>query len=255
MTTVPGRAGRRVTCGLTAVIATVSVVLLAVQPPAGAATGGRPRPAPHATKTRSIQHERYIRHSGRTGDASAARTEPGAGKSPRAAGPRAIAVPSIGLAADLVPLGGPDRDSGPGDLSLPVPPLARAASDAGWYQFTSVPGTAGNAVIVGHVDTYVGPAVFYNLYQLRPGDAIYVVTGGTRQRFDVTSVRELAKPSFPVNQVFGSTERHMLWLITCGGAFDFETGHYLDNIVVSAAWAPSAEKAMGTHKKARAKRS
>jgi LPXTG-site transpeptidase (sortase) family protein len=254
MTTVPGRVGRRVTYGLAAVIAAVSVVL-AGQPPVGAVTGGRSRNTQHATKTRNIQHERYIRHIGKTGDASGARTKPRAGKSPQAAQPRAIAVPSIGLAADLMPLGGPDGGSGPEGLSLPVPPLARAASDAGWYQFTSVPGTAGNAVIVGHVDTFIGPAVFYNLYQLRPGDAIYVVTGGTRQRFDVTSVRELPKPSFPVNQVFGSTERHMLWLITCGGAFDSETGHYMDNIVVSATWAPPVEKHLGPRKKAHEKRS
>ena len=131
-------------------------------------------------------------------------------------------------------LGGPRGTAGVGGLSLPVPPLATAVRDAGWYSFTAVPGAAGNAVIVGHVDTYAGPAVFYNLYRLRPGDPVYVDAGGTRRRFDVTSVREMPKPSFPVNQVFGRTKRHMLWLITCGGAFDDETRHYLDNIVVSA---------------------
>ena len=135
-------------------------------------------------------------------------------------------------------LSGPGGPAGVDGLSLPVPPLARAASDAGWYNFTAVPGGAGNAVIVGHVDTYTGPAVFYNLYQLRPGDQVYVDADGTRRRFDVTSVREMPKPSLPVNQVFGGTKRHMLWLITCGGAFDYETGHYLDNIVVSATWDP-----------------
>jgi sortase (surface protein transpeptidase) len=140
-----------------------------------------------------------------------------------------------------MPLGGPSATASLDGFSLPVPPLARAAFDAGWYQFTAVPGAAGNAVIAGHVDTYVGPAVFYNLYQLRPGDPIFVDADGTRQRFDVTSVRELPKMSFPVNQVFGGTTRHMLWLITCGGAFDYETGHYLSNIVVSAAWIPAAK--------------
>ncbi len=105
-----------------------------------------------------------------------------------------------------------------------------------------MPGAAGNAVIVGHVDTYIGPAVFYNLYLLRPGDPVYVSADGTRQRFDVTSVRELPKPGFPVNQVFGGTKRHVLWLITCGGAFDYETRHYLDNIVVSATWVPAQKK-------------
>ena len=159
----------------------------------------------------------------------------------KAAPPWTIAAPSIGLATDLMTLGGPGGAAGLDALSLPVPPLAKAATDAGWYQFTAVPGAAGNAVIVGHVDTYVGAAVFYNLYQLRPGDPVYVDADGTRQRFDVTSVRELPKPSFPVNQVFGGTTRHMLWLITCGGAFDYETGHYLSNIVVSATWVPATK--------------
>ena len=149
------------------------------------------------------------------------------------------------MAANLVPLGAPDGSAGPDALSLPVPPLTKAAAETGWYRFTAVPGAAGNAVIVGHVDTYIGPAVFYNLYLLRPGAPVYVVADGTRQRFDVTSVRELPKPSFPVSQVFGSTKRHMLWLITCGGAFDYETRHYLDNIVVSASWVPGRGKVPG----------
>jgi hypothetical protein len=105
------------------------------------------------------------------------------------------------------------------------------------------------------VDTFIGPAVFYNLYQLRPGDRVYVDAGGARQRFDVNWVRELPKPSFPVNQVFGSTGKHRLWLITCGGAFDYKTGHYLDNIVVSATWIPPAGKHSGSPEKSGVKRS
>jgi sortase (surface protein transpeptidase) len=88
------------------------------------------------------------------------------------------------------------------------------------------------------VDTYVGAAVFYYLYLLRPGDGIDVTAGGARQHFKVTSVREVSKDQFPVSQVFGTTGKHRLWLITCGGAFDYATGHYLDNIIVSAAWQP-----------------
>ena len=178
------------------------------------------------------------------------------GKASRAAAPWTLSAPSVGLATRLMTLGGPGGTGGTAGadvLSLPVPPLARAASDAGWYDFSAVPGAAGNAVIVGHVDTYIGPAVFYHLYQLRPGDPVYVDADGTRRRFDVTSVREMPKPSFPVDQVFGSTKRHILWLITCGGAFDYETRHYLDNIVVSATWDPPAKERTG--EKEHAKRS
>lgn len=149
--------------------------------------------------------------------------------------PWEVEIPAIGVAADLATLGDPD---GP---TLPVPPLSRAATEAGWYRFTSVPGSAGNSVIVGHVDTYVGPAVFYNLYRLLPGDAIYVETGAATVRFAVRWVHEIAKAQFPVNQVFGETGKHQLWLITCGGAFDYQTGHYLDNIIVSAVWQPAVK--------------
>ncbi len=45
-----------------------------------------------------------------------------------AAGPWTLSAPSIGLAADLMTLGGPDGPAGLDGLSLPVPPLARAAT-------------------------------------------------------------------------------------------------------------------------------
>jgi LPXTG-site transpeptidase (sortase) family protein len=169
---------------------------------------------------------------------------------PGRARPPAIEIPAIGVRASLATLGDPTAADGPGGLLLPVPPLAKAAVEAGWYRFTAVPGAPGNAVIAGHVDTYAGPGVFYDLYLLRRGDAVYVTAGNGRQRFTVTSVRELPKAGFPVNQVFGATSKHRLWLITCGGDFDYVTGHYLENIVVSADWnpvrpAPAARKSRG----------
>ena len=236
MTTGPRRVGYRTACGVAAIIATVSPAL-ASGSPASAAADAHSRHPPGAAETRDIRHERHIQGVRETRGAGQAR------KARAAARPWTITVPSIGVATNLVPLGAPDGSAGPDALSLPVPPLTKAATETGWYRFTAVPGAAGNAVIVGHVDTYIGPAVFYNLYRLRPGAPVYVVADGTRQRFDVTSVRELPKPSFPVSQVFGSTKRHMLWLITCGGAFDYETRHYLDNIVVSASWVPGHGKA------------
>jgi LPXTG-site transpeptidase (sortase) family protein len=242
MTPVARQARRQVIFGLVAISMAISAVL-AGESSAGAAINAgsahSPRNAAHsahsprATVKRDMRHERVLRDAPDTRHArrpGARRTSAGPRKP---AAPQAIAIPSAGIAARLMTIGGA---TGPAGLSLPVPPLAKAATDAGWYTFTAVPGAAGNAVIAGHVDTYVGPGVFYNLYQLRPGDPVYVDTGGIRQRFDVTSVRELPKDRFPVNQVFGATTRHMLWLITCGGAFDYQTRHYLSNIVVSAAW-------------------
>jgi LPXTG-site transpeptidase (sortase) family protein len=283
MTAAPRRGGVSAACGLAAVIVTVFAVL-AGESPAFAATGAHsPRPR-QAAAERGVHHDRTLmttatpqdaksrdakprdakRPAAKPGDAKRPAAKPRDAKRPaakkpkpgrakqRPASPSKVSIPSIGAAADLMTLGGPAGKASPNSLSLPVPPLTEAATRAGWYKFTPVPG---NAVIVGHVDTYIGPGVFYNLYQLRPGDAVYVNAGGTRRRFDVTSVRELPKASFPVNQVFGSTKKHMLWLITCGGAFNYETRHYLDNIVVSAVWVPSAKKNPGSTEKVSAKRS
>jgi LPXTG-site transpeptidase (sortase) family protein len=252
MTTGPRQVGRQVTGGLIAIVAAVCVALGGEYSAGAAIYPHSPHP-PRVAGKRDIRHERLLRDIRNPLGAKRPGTRPEAKKAPRDAGPWTISAPSVGLAADLMTLSGPGGPAGADGLSLPVPPLTRAASDAGWYDFTAAPGAAGNAVIVGHVDTYIGPAVFYNLYQLRPGDPVYVDADGTRRRFDVTSVREMPKPSFPVNQVFGSTKRHMLWLITCGGAFDYETRHYLDNIVVSTTWDPLTKGQSG--KKEHAKRS
>jgi hypothetical protein len=258
MTTAAMQVGRRAACGLAAIVATVSAVL-ASESPAGAAINAHSPHARQSADTRNIRHARQLRDIGQPRDAKRPAKRPAAAhkakKAPGPARPWTLAVPSVGLATDLTTLDGPHGPASLDGLSLPVPPLAKAATEAGWYQFTAVPGAAGNAVVVGHVDTSIGPAAFYNLYQLRPGDRVYVDAGGARQRFDVNWVRELPKPSLPVNQVFGSTGKHRLWLITCGGAFDYKTGHYLDNIVVSATWIPPAGKHPGSPEKSGGKRS
>ena len=212
-----GRGWGGAVLGGLALLGAVAVVGAA---PAGAAVSPRQRVALHLEHLEHVQHLAHARVL-------------------RARAPAwQVVIPSIGVAAELATLGDPD---GP---VLPVPPLAEAATEAGWYRFTSVPGSVGNSVIVGHVDTYVGPAVFYDLYRLRPGDPIYITTGSGTERFGVRWIRELPKAQFPVNQVFGSTGQHQLWLITCGGAFDYQTGHYLDNIIVSAAWQPPAKRVL-----------
>jgi hypothetical protein len=226
MTTVQKRAA----IGLVALIAAIFVAI-AGESSAGAAVYGH-APRPHsATAVRAIRRAQPLRPTARS-RASKPRpriSEPRHAARParpaaKRAAPWTISVPSIGLRTRLTALPAPHGRPGT-DLALPVPPLVKADAEAGWYTFSALPGAAG-----------IGPGVFYNLYQLRPRDRIQVDADGTPRRFEVTSVRELPKPLFPVNQVFGSTKRHMLWLITCGGPFDYETRHYLDNIVVSATW-------------------
>jgi hypothetical protein len=103
----------------------------------------------------------------------------------------------------------------------------------GWYMNGAAPGQMGSAVILGHVDSYLGPGVFFNLKNLEAGDRINVVLAdGAVTRFAVNRVVEYSKTTFPDRLVYGSRGTQSLQLVTCGGTFDHATGHYESNIVV-----------------------
>ena len=42
----------------------------------------------------------------------------------------------------------------------------------------------------------------------------------------------MAKDEFPTDEVYGPTDDAELRLVTCGGTFDDELGHYDDNVIV-----------------------
>jgi LPXTG-site transpeptidase (sortase) family protein len=104
----------------------------------------------------------------------------------------------------------------------------------GWYADGTLPGDVGPAVIAGHVDSKSGPAVFYRLHELRPGDLIEVDRGGQWLDFQVISTERYPKDQFPTERVYGPTPDRQLRLITCGGSFDRARGSYVDNLVVYA---------------------
>jgi LPXTG-site transpeptidase (sortase) family protein len=138
----------------------------------------------------------------------------------------AVEIPRIGVAAPVIELGGPRSGA------IAVPTFAQVG-DVGWYRYGAIPGQQGNAVLLGHVDTYAGPAVFYDLYELVPGDQVEVDLGPhDTRRFTVHWVKEVLKTDFPASKVFGHTSGKHLWLVTCGGQFDYTTRSYLSNIVV-----------------------
>lgn len=106
---------------------------------------------------------------------------------------------------------------------------------AGWYVGSSHPGDAGPTVLAGHVDSRTGPGVFYHLDRLKPGDVIAVGRADrTTARFVVTVVMRVSKQHFPTALVYTGDGHPSLRLISCGGAFDRSTGHYLDNVIVLA---------------------
>lgn len=106
---------------------------------------------------------------------------------------------------------------------------------AGWYEGGPRPGQSGPSVIVGHVDSRTGTAVFHALPRLRIGAAVRVDRqDGTTATFRVTSRRQVPKDHFPADDVYAPTLQASLLLITCGGVFDPATGHYRDNVLVTA---------------------
>jgi hypothetical protein len=143
-----------------------------------------------------------------------------------ASAPVRLEIPAIGVATRLVRLGlEPDGAMQvPGDFA-----------DAGWFTGGPSPGQEGPAVIAGHVDSRTGPAVFYRLRALRPGDPILVEQAdGARLRFVVEQARSYPKAGFPTAAVFGPVPSAELRLITCTGDFDRSRGSYRDNLVVFA---------------------
>ena len=107
--------------------------------------------------------------------------------------------------------------------------------EAGWYADGIRPGNVGPAVIAGHVDSTLGPAIFYRLREMRVGDKILITeVGGKVLTFVVSEVRSYAKDRFPTDSVYGPTAVPELRLVTCTGDFDYVHHNYLDNLVVFA---------------------
>jgi hypothetical protein len=141
-----------------------------------------------------------------------------------AAPPVALQIPAIGVRTRLVQLGITRQ----GTLQVPSSP-----SVAGWYTGSPRPGEIGSSIIVGHIDSFRGPGVFYRLRELRPGDRIDVrQADGRFAVFRVTAVYQYPKAHFPAAAVYGPVPDAELRLITCGGTFDYLTRSYLSNIVV-----------------------
>ncbi|MDT0300924.1 class F sortase [Streptomonospora wellingtoniae] len=146
---------------------------------------------------------------------------------PRSA-PDGLEIPAIGVdTSETVALG--TRDNG----KIQVP---EGDHTVGWYDGGPTPGEFGPALMGAHVDSDSGPALFYRLADLDSGDEVRVRRqDGTTAVFTVYAVEQYAKSAFPTRKVYAPTEnRAELRLVTCGGTFDGDSGHYRDNTVVYA---------------------
>ena len=136
-----------------------------------------------------------------------------------------ILIEAVGVAAEVETVGLAED----GTLALPTD-----TDTVGWFAGSSRPGDIGPAVMVGHVDSLDGLAVFGRLAGLEVGDVVTVDNAdGTTVSFVVSTVTRYPKESFPSDAVYGPTPDAELRLITCGGTYDPDNG-YADNVVVLA---------------------
>jgi LPXTG-site transpeptidase (sortase) family protein len=139
--------------------------------------------------------------------------------------PVSLAIPAIDVKAGISRLGlNADR-------TVEVP---RDADDAGWYGNGPAPGENGSAVILGHVDSTTGPAVFFRLKKLERGDTVVVkLSDDSVAHYQVERIALYANEDFPASKVYASSNgRPALNLVTCGGAYDRDAGGYQSNVVV-----------------------
>ena len=141
--------------------------------------------------------------------------------------PVRIDIPTLGVSAPFeTPLGLQPNN----EIEVPT-----GYETVGYYQYGPTPGELGPAVVLGHVDSIDGPAVFYSLGQLVEGDEIDITRAdGSTATFVVTRLERHLQSGFPTEQVYGNINHAGLRLITCSGTFDRGEQRYSHNLIVFA---------------------
>jgi LPXTG-site transpeptidase (sortase) family protein len=118
------------------------------------------------------------------------------------------------------------------DGSVAVP---KTYEQVGWYKYGPTPGERGPAVILGHVDSVTGPAVFYDLKQVSPGDEVFIEReDGITAVFTVIEIEDLKQTQFPTKKVYDDLDYAGLRLITCTGDFSHFSQRYSHNLILYA---------------------
>lgn len=140
--------------------------------------------------------------------------------------PVRVRIPRIGVDASIETVG-LEAD---GTMGTP-----KSFSDVGWYGYGPTPGQAGEAVLAGHVDSVHGPAVFWSLRDLKPGDLIEVdLFGGGTRRFVVDGSGTYPSDAAPISSIFSWNGPPRLSVITCGGVFDRSVHAYDHRLIIYA---------------------
>lgn len=141
--------------------------------------------------------------------------------------PTRLVIPSINVDAGFeTPLG----LKGNGEIETP-----KGYEEVAYYKNGPTPGELGPSVILGHVDSYQGPAVFFSLGQLKEGDQIKVEReDGSVAVFAVTNLERHPQSGFPTAEVYSDIDHAGLRLITCTGVYEKDKLRYTHNLIVFA---------------------
>jgi hypothetical protein len=141
--------------------------------------------------------------------------------------PIRMVIPAAGIDASFTnPLGLFDS----GEIEVP-----EGVEEVGYYKYGPTPGEIGPAVVLGHVDSKAGPAVFYSLGELTPGDEILIEReDGTTAVFVVEKLERHEQSGFPTEKVYSDLTYAGLRLITCSGVYNNSSERYSHNLIVFA---------------------
>ncbi|MFD1356979.1 class F sortase [Fictibacillus halophilus] len=138
--------------------------------------------------------------------------------------PASIEIPALNVNTEIEKVG----RMGNGQMGVP-----KGFDTVGWFGEGAKPGSPGNAVMAGHVDSKTGPAVFYKLEDLDKGDEVIVKDNdGKPLTFVVTGKEKYDRKNAPVDKIFDYSYGSKLNLITCTGNFNRDEGTHEERLVV-----------------------
>ncbi len=139
--------------------------------------------------------------------------------------PTRLRVPAIAVDTSIMPVGMQ------ADGQMEVPPAALV----GWYRLGPRPGAPGSAVLAAHIDYGGRRGAFFALPRVQVGNVVLVTeSDGIERRYVVTERAQIAKTEVDLSRYFTNEGPARLTLITCGGVFNGSSGHYRDNIIITA---------------------
>src|SRR5690606_29971503 len=133
---------------------------------------------------------------------------------------------SIGVDAAIEATGVLDN----GEMGVP-----EDINQVGWFEPGFKVGAKGHAVLAGHVDSLTGPAIFYHLAKVEPGEMVTLTDADGREIvFKITNKTSYPTDEAPIAENFGAADGRMINLTTCTGTFYRDIGSHEERLVVTA---------------------